>query len=196
MATEHKQVAKQFCNSPLWREALWAATTFRWHPTGEAPPVMGLLFADWRKGVNLFRTWTDEFGNADEHDDIRVAIIEGNIPGQAPGYAVRISPAQADWNPNRAEQPPLGQVQRMHPLSHMPEMLMEFKREYLRHHEFLLAPVVQRDDNQLWFNANAGIIKRELVLRRASEIAEDEPDAIILRGAPTRDGSSQVPDKI
>lgn len=184
MATDHKHAADEFCNSPLWREALWAATTFRWHPTSEAPPVMGLLFADWRKGINLFRTWTDELGNADEYDDIRVAIVEGDIPGQPPGYSVRISAAQGDWEQAGNPQGAVGQVQRMHPLPSLPNMLADFKREYLRHGEFLIAPVVQRDDDQLWFNANAGIIKRELVLRNASDVADDDPDAIVFRSPP------------
>lgn len=59
-------------------------------------------------------------------------------------------------------------------------MLAGFKRDYLRHGEFLLAPVVQRDDDQFWFNIEAGIIKRKFHLRHASEIGESDPDAIVL----------------
>jgi hypothetical protein len=75
----------------------------------------------------------------------------------------------------------------MHPLPDNPDMLQDFKREYLQHGEFLLAPVVERDDDQLYFNVEAGIIKRDLVLRNADDITPEEPDAIVLRPLPTLD---------
>lgn len=179
MPTDYKQAAEEFCNSPLWHEAMWIATTFRGHPTSDAPPVMGLVFADWRKGGDLFRVWTDLAGNADEYDDLRVAIIEGDIPELAPGYSIRISSAQSDWSQSRTNSEPSGQIQRMHPLEGVPAMLENFKREYLRHREFLLAPVVLGDDDRICFNVGAGIIKRELVLRDISAILDDEPDAAV-----------------
>jgi len=99
------------------------------------------------------------------------------------GYALRIS-AACDSGP--------GQVQWMYPLPDSPNMLAKFERDYPRHGEFLLAPVVERDDDQLWFNIEAGIIKRELHLRDASEIGKDDPDAIVFE---LRSGFLLVPDE-
>ena len=140
---------------------------------------MGLVFANWATGVNLFRTWPKEFDNTDQYDDLRVVVIEGEIPEQQSGYSIRISAAQADWEQVEMNRPAPSQVQRMHPLPDNPDMLQKFKQEYLKHGEFLLAPVVQQDDDQLYFNVHAGIIKRECVFRDASEIGENDPDAIV-----------------
>jgi hypothetical protein len=148
---------------------------------------MGLVFANWATGVELFRVWTSQRGNFDLEDDIRVAVIEGDIPEQQSGYSIRMSPAQADWEQSRGGAESPSQVQRMHPLPDNPDMLQDFKREYLQHGEFLLAPVVERDDDQLYFNVEAGIIKRDLVLRNADDITPEEPDAIVLRPLPTLD---------
>lgn len=174
------QSAKQFCSSPLWDGALWIATTYRWHPNSDAPPVMGIIFANWATGISLFREWTDAQGNGDTHDDIRVAVIEGDIEGQEPGYSIRISAAQADWEQVQMNRLTPSQVQRMHPLRNNPNMLQDFKREYLKHGEFLLAPVVQHDNDEMHFNVQAGIIKRDCVFRDASDIGDNEPDAIVL----------------
>ncbi len=180
MSHDVATVARQFCDNPLWDGALWIATTYRWHPTSEAPPVMGLIFANWVAGVNLFRAWTESQGNADPQDDIRLAVIEGDIPGQAAGYSIRISSAQADWEFVQKKRATPSRVQRMHPLPDNPDMLQEFKREYRKHGEFLLAPIVQRDEDELYFNVQVGVIKRECVFRHVSEIHEEEPDAVAL----------------
>ena len=180
-SVEPFQVAKQFISSPLWNGALWIATTYRWHSTSEAPPIMGLIFANWATGVNLFREWTDALSNADEQDDIRVAVIEGDIEGQHTGYSIRISAAQADWEQVQMNRPAPSQVQRMQPLPQNPKMLQDFKREYIKHGEFLLAPVVQHDNDELHINVQAGIVKRECVFRDASEIGENDPDAIVFQ---------------
>lgn len=173
--------AKQFVSDTLWCQALWLATTYRWHPSSEFPPILGLIFTNWPAGVQLFRTWTDSHGNADPQDDIRVAIIEGDIDGQAPGYSIRISAAQADWEQVHMNRPAVSHWQRMHPLPENPDMLQDFKREYLKHGEFLLCPIVLHDNDELHFNVQAGIIKRECVFREASDIQSDEPDAIVFQ---------------
>lgn len=49
--------ARGFCAHPLWAQALWIATAFRWHPSSEAPPVMGLVFADAGKGNHNSADW-------------------------------------------------------------------------------------------------------------------------------------------
>ncbi len=156
---------------------------------------MGLVFGDWSQGVRLFRSWVEAVGHADEHDDLRVAIIEGDVPGKAPGYSVRISPSFADYlheDQQSDGSEKIGRVRRMHPaLGNAPYMLGRFKDEYEKHGEFMLAPVVTRDDDQLWFNPNQGIIKRELVLRRLDEIDEHEPDALAAQSMD--DGSLVAP---
>jgi hypothetical protein len=133
---------------------------------------MGLVFADHEKGLELFDTWTNDWGNQDPDESIRIAVIEGDIPGQIPGYSIRLSADSPDAD--------AGQVQRMHPSPDTEAMFGQFKAQYLQHGEFLLCPVIQKEDGQLWFNANAGIIKRHIEFRNAEDISEGDIDAIVL----------------
>jgi len=171
-----KRAAARYCSHQLWLEAGWIATTYRCHPTDDAPPVMGLVFADPDKGLKLFATWTNDWGNQDQNESIRIVVIEGEISDQAAGYTIRLS---AD-SPNADT----GQVQRMHPSPETEAMFGQFKAQYLQHGEFLLCPVIQKDDGQLWFNANAGIIKRHIEFRNAEDISEGDIDAIVLEASP------------
>lgn len=148
--------AVELVNDPDWEDAGWCATTFRWHPTSEAPPVLGLVFADGEKGRAVFARWVRQYQNQDELDEIRVSVIEGEIPGQQPGYTIHICPdpegvlvrATAEGIV-AGELAFAGKFNRMHPLPESPPMLGRFKEEYARHKEFLLAPVTQRRDGQL-----------------------------------------------
>lgn len=167
--------AKRFSNHPLWQEAMWLACTYRCHPQGEAPPVMGLVFADYEKGLELFATWTDDWGNQDTEDSIRIAIVEGEIEGQAAGYSIRIAADSASDD---------GQVLRLHPSPETEAMLGQFKAQYLEHGEFLLCPVIKKDDGQLWFNALAGIIKRRIEFRNAGDISDSDIDSCVLQVSP------------
>ena len=164
MTDEIENITDQFCLSDDWCRAGWIGTTFQLHPQSKRPPIAGLIFSDWRQGVNLFRSWVDTVGNADENDDIRVAILEGDLPGTTPGYTIRISPSLNEYleddDPDRMQ---VGQVARMHPqFGNAPDMMPRFEEEYAKHGEFMMAPVVQRDDGQFYMNINAGIIKRDL----------------------------------
>lgn len=192
-------LAQKFVHSPLWFEALWCATTFQWHPTSQMPPLMGVVFANWTKGIELFNLWVNAVGNGDEDDDLRVAILLGNVGQQRPGYSIRISDADYEFleqdDPDRASLEAIGRVQRMHPPAeeidgefvpfghpkHSGGMVTKFIAEYEKHGEFMLAPAVQRDDDQLYLNPQKGIIKRELVIRQVSEIEVGEPDMIAQR---------------
>jgi hypothetical protein len=158
---------------------MWIAATFRWHPTSEAPPIMGLIFADAEAARELFRVWTDAKGHGDELDELRVAIVEGDVPGQAPGYSVHLCPdpeaiaisamAFGKSLPDKLEY--TGQIRRMHPQhGNDPTMMPTFKREYQKHGKYLLCPVTQRDDDQFWFDVESGIEKTTLHLRRAEDI--------------------------
>ncbi len=185
MGAESEQAAHAFCESPLWDQAVWMATSYQWHPSSEMPPIMGLVFGNWMKGVDLSRVWIDAAGNADENDGLRVAVLEGETPGQTDGYTVRLSPSLNEFlDENDEDRRSIGRAMRMHPLSGVPgspDMLTRFKQEYERHGEFMLAPVVQRDDGHLYVNVHQGIIKRELLIRHVSEIGADEPDLLALR---------------
>jgi len=44
-------------NLPLWEVANWSATAIQFHPTGECPPVLGIVFDDADAGREIFSEW-------------------------------------------------------------------------------------------------------------------------------------------
>jgi len=183
--------AAAFTTHPLWAEAKWAATTFRWHPTSEAPPIMGIVFDNAEAGKEIFREAKRQMNHSDRFEEIRVSIIEGPVPGQEkrPGYSVHICAdpeslaAHAtieDFVVDPTIVPFLGQWNRHYPIPGLPQMLPRFKQEFDRHKEFLLAPAVRRADGQLWFEPELGIVKNEIHFRHLTDITQDDPDAAAL----------------
>ncbi len=147
---------------------------------------MGVVFADHQKGLELFSKWTDDWGNSDDDDSIRIAIIEGEIPGQVDGYSIHISAGDAE-----AE---VGQVNRMHPSPEAEKLLEQFKAQYVLHGKFLFCPVEQREDGQLWFNAYAGIIKKTICFRNVKDIDEKGRDAVVLKPSEVETALSELMD--
>jgi hypothetical protein len=175
---------------PLWLLAGWSATAFRWHPASEAPPIMGLVFDNGELGRQLFGNWREQWGNTDGLEEIRISIIEGEVPGQDPGYSVHICAhpenflVRATAGATVIKDIPVslfGQVRRMHPLPGTPPLLARFKEEFRKHEEFLLAPVTRRNDGQLWIDVQLGIIKHAVHFRHVADIGPADIDAVVLR---------------
>jgi hypothetical protein len=172
-------------NIPLWEVAVWSATAFQFDPTGECPPVLGIVFQDGDAGREIFSEWVAMFGNDDQFEEIRVSIIEGNVPGHRPGYTVHISPdpvsiaarATAEGIALDPKVIYIGRFNRMHPPLDSPPLLARFKEEFQRHGEFLLAPVTRRNDGQLWTDVEFGIVKTSMQFRDVSEVGEGDIDA-------------------
>jgi hypothetical protein len=72
----------------LWNEAKWVATAFLWAP-GKIP-MMAVAFLNKGPAEAIFSQWRNRYGDSDKLDEFRIAIIEGEIPGKAPGYSVHI----------------------------------------------------------------------------------------------------------
>jgi hypothetical protein len=180
--------AAAFTTHALWDEAKWSATTFRWHPTSEAPPIMGLVFDNSEAGVEIFREAERQMNHSDRFEEIRVSIVEGPVPGEErrPGYSVHICAdpeslaahaTAEDFVVDPSIVPFLGQWNRHYPIPGTSSMLTRFKREFAKHKEFLLAPAVRKPDGQLWFEPELGIIKNEIHFRYLMDITQDDPDA-------------------
>lgn len=186
-------VFTRLINIPLWEVAVWSATAFQFHPTGECPPVLGIVFKDADAGREIFSEWVTMFGNVDQFEEIRVSIIEGDLPGKQSGYTVHISPdpvsiaarATAEGIVVDPKVVWLGRVNRMHPPPDSPPLLARFKEEFQRHGEFLLAPVTRRGDGQLWTDVEFGIVKTSIQFRDVSEIGHDDIDSPVVTPGPT-----------
>ena len=181
--------AAAFTTHPLWAEAKWSATTYQFHPTGEVPPIMGLVFENVEAGLEIFREAERQMNHEDRFEEIRVSIIEGAVPGQEhrPGYSVHICAdpealcAHAtldDFVVDPSIVPFLGQWNRHYPVPGAPPLLAEFREEFEKHKEFLLAPTIRRADGKLYMEPSLGIIKNVIFFRQLSDItAPDDTDA-------------------
>jgi hypothetical protein len=184
--------AAAFTTHPLWAEANWSATTYKWHPTSEAPPLMGLVFDNVEAGLEIFREAKRQMNHEDRFEEIRISIIEGAVPGQEhrPGYSVHICAdpealcahaTMEDFVVDPSIVPFLGQWNRHYPIPGAPPLLPRFKAEFEKHKEFMLAPVIRRGDGQLYMEHSLGIIKNLILFRQLSEITSpDDPDAAAL----------------
>jgi hypothetical protein len=74
----------------LWKRANWRATVFMLAENGDGPPILGLGFTNEDPARQIFRGWRERYGSRDEFEELRVSIIEGEIPGRAPGYSVHV----------------------------------------------------------------------------------------------------------
>jgi hypothetical protein len=173
-------------SSPLWVEARWVGTTFRYHPTSEIPPVMGLVFEKTGPALELFRKLEEAYDHKDRLEEIRISIIEGSPPGQRFGYTVHICPdpdalamyaTAEDIVINPTLTPFLGRWSRFYPVPGSEPMLPRFKDEFGKHGEFMLAPVTRRADGQSYLNPKLGLIKQTIQFRELTEITEDDIDA-------------------
>ncbi len=171
--------AIRFLGCDRWGETGWSGTTFRWHPAGEAPPVMGLVFDDDSAGQSIFNEWVALAGNQDPYEELRVTIIEGEIADTQPEYIVLLCPdpantlvhATAEGASFDIEQiSGLCRANKMDFLPDSPPMLPRFKEECAKHGEFLLAPVTRRDDGQMYFDVNLGIVKKKIEFRSVEGI--------------------------
>ena len=178
-----------FTTNPLWAEAKWSSTTFQWHPTSQAPPIMGIVFENAEKGKELFRTFTKSCNHSDRFEELRISIIEGSPEGQRFGYSVHIGPEMEmlqamataeDIEITNATMPFFGQVNRMYPNPGQPNLLERFKQEYAKHKQFLFAPVVKRADGQFWCEHELGVEKSLITFRELKDIQPEDIDAVAL----------------
>jgi len=137
----------------LWDHAGWSGTAFLRDPSGLERPGMTLLFGSEKAGHLIFSGGHLKIGAADTEECIRVAIIEGDVPGQKPGYFVHIG------------------------AMHLPN----FKRDFRRLGHYWLMPGFFRRGNPEaeW---ELAILKRKLALRTVEEIGEHDIDRVYFHG--------------
>lgn len=172
-----------------WNEAKWRATFFM--TSDGMPPVLGLGFRNEAPARKIFSDWHLRYGDKDRWEELRVSIIEGEIPGEGDGYSVHIGP-DADHIVERYKK--LGfmadgdlltcvsRINRMEVAS--PVNLERFKVGYRKFKKFLLAPgVISADGSQMRPMLDLGIEKTTVYLRHVKDIGANDPDVVILRKA-------------
>ncbi len=163
-----------------WDQAKWRGVGIIIPPY--RPPLMALLFENEHAARKIFSGWLKRFGEEDKEEKIRVSILTGVNRQHPSSYKVVIG-ANIDKELENASPANqfviLSRIQEMH--NPNPANLESMLSAYKEYGCFLLAPAIisparQQPDLLL----DMAILKRELLVRPAWEIGDNDPDSIAI----------------
>jgi hypothetical protein len=164
-----------------WNEAVWQGMLYMGWPSGHDLPVLGLFFGTEDAGQKIFCDWCTRLGNKDTKEEIRVAIIEGDVPGFLPGYFVHIGP-NLDRVVERAQEGGHSDPRFIGLLSRIKRIdcpksphLLNFKREFRKHGKYRLAPAFL-SSGQPKAELTLAIEKSKIHFRTAAEVGPKDID--------------------
>ena len=160
----------------LWDRAQWRAILFTFY--AKVPPMLAIVFKDGEAGQAIFRAWKELWGEVDENDVLRLAIITGLSKRNPAEYAVVVGPNLT--KPEKHEAKSILTVSRIHRMVPTNSTNLDnFIAAYKKAGTFLLAPGEMTTNMPTPF-AQFAITKRQLNIRQAWEISENDPDICVL----------------
>ena len=171
-----------------WDKAVWRGAGFMFYHT--TPPVLLLLFKNEKYAVKIFKDWIADIGRKDEKENIRVALVEGDVPGETAGYYVVIS-NNLDEAVKRAEKSGLSVDEMMilnvsrniraNPTDNF-QCYNMFKQSYKSNPAFYLMPaIIDETTKKIKPLEDLAILKRKIEFRYINDITENDIDAILLQ---------------
>jgi len=179
---------QSFIDPELWDQAKWHATLFIGASDDSEPPILGIVFKNITAGRKVFEQWIDRLGTLDAYEELRISIVEGDIPNQEPGYSVlvtanlpniiaRLEKIKPEFKPTHFMV--LSRMHRMNPAPGSPH-LPNFKRVYGIHRRFLLIPAeIDMKTMQATPHLDLAIEKREINFLDAPSIGKNDPEAAL-----------------
>ncbi len=157
-------------DAPLWARG-W--TGVAWTVPG-AVPVMALLFTDADLARTIFTGWQRALGDVDRRELLRVAIIEGDVPGLAPGYFAHLGLDLAAVAPLLGDATAVaydvtdGDVWQRLPNPGSPH-LRAFKQAYAQARRYFLMPAIVADGGAS-FLSDLAIGKTRMAFRQVADV--------------------------
>jgi hypothetical protein len=183
---------RDLINVELWDRARWRGVVF-----GRGGPherlYVALVYQDRDAAAEIFRDWHEHIGPVDINELIRLAVVEGDIPGKSPGYTVHISPNVERLLATRdpATKAPVEfftRLQRM-PNPTSPH-LARFKQDVAEEPRYLLMAAALTGPESFALNPIHAIEKTRIVFRQARDIqAQHDVDSIVLAREEGRTGA-------
>jgi hypothetical protein len=171
----------------LWNEARWTATFFMHYP--ERPPILGLAFSNEGAARKIFKGWHERYGERDLEEELRISIIEGDIPGEEPGYSVQVSNdldvfisrlKRSGYQYDEDRIFSISRINRMNPPAGSSNLDL-FKTRYRGFKTYLLAPgVIVAGGKSLKPLLDLAIYKGRIHFRHVSEIGKNDIDSVVL----------------
>lgn len=174
-------------NTELWNKAKWNGAFFVCYP--DTPPTLGLCFKNESEAKEIFENWHLRYGDNDEYEELRISIIEGDIPNEKAGYSIHIN-VDAEATVKRLQDVgydhdiddyivSIGRIHRMNPSSNS-KNLENFKKAYKKFKTYLLIPVIMQNNQSLTPLFKLGIRKGKIYFRKVEDIKEHDIDKVIL----------------
>jgi hypothetical protein len=166
----------------------WNGMVFLHDPQGVKLPCIGIVFEkNIEAGKKIFSEWIARLGKVDNYDELRIAIIEGDIPGLKKGYSVHLSSDPDNIKKRvRAEGKDISTeyivtVSRVHRMTPQPGSphLPRFKQEYAKHGRYYLIPVSGSVSGKLVPYLEYAIGKKTILFREALEITKGDVDSAV-----------------
>lgn len=170
-----------------WDKAVWRGAGFLF---GYTPlPTLLLPFVNKKYATKIFEDWISVVGRDDTDEEIRIALVEGDVPGEPTGYYIVVG-NNLDQVVKRAEKSGttiddlmifnVSQIIRANPKDNF-QLFNYFKKAYETTGEYMLMPaIVDESTGQIKPLSKLGIHKRKLIYRNIADITENDEDAILL----------------
>ena len=153
-------------------------------------PTLLLPFVNEKYAVKIFEDWIETIGKDDKMENIRIALVEGDVPGEEAGYYVVVG-NNIDEAVKRAEASGssidelmilnVSRIIRANPNDNF-QAFNYFKEAYHKYGEYILMPAVLNErTGQITPLTKYGIHKKQLIYRNIADIKENDQDAILLK---------------
>lgn len=171
-----------------WDNARWRGAGFLLRRL--SLPILLLIFTNEKYAIEIFKDWIDMLGRYDKYEDIRIVLVEGNVPGETAGYYVVVS-SNLDEAVKRAEASGLSKDElilltpsrftRANPTDNF-KVFNRFKEDYHKCGEYILMPAVLKEGaDKPKILDEYGIHKKQLIYRHISDITEKDQDGFLLK---------------
>jgi hypothetical protein len=181
---------KLYLTTPIdldqWNKAGWKAVAYG--DRGDAPPLFALAFKNGDAARAIFEGWRERYGDRDQREELRISIIEGDLPGKEPGYSVNISTdldvfvARLKEAGFEYDDDLLVSVSRTHRMNPDPGStnLETFKRNVRRNKAYILLPAVYHSDTRIELLPGLEILKGKVLFRHVRDLHPNDPDVAVL----------------
>lgn len=173
-----KMLSVSIIRQQLWDKAKWHGVNYSIAPGSPYPPIMGLMFKSIDEGMKIFKKWREEYGEKDEKEAIRVAVVR-DIDEEFPDdYRVGISANPATLDIQNKLISSATRITTMNP--RIAGSLDMFAKQYELVGEFMLAPVGPDENGDLVIRNDLGVIKKEIIIKRPHEVGDNDPDSVLV----------------
>ncbi|WP_166415953.1 hypothetical protein [Cochlodiniinecator piscidefendens] len=173
-------------NTHLWDQAGWGGVLYAHSgPMDTQPPLLGLSFESKEMASSIFKEWNEKFGRKDVEDRIRISIIRGIDADNRHHYRAHVTQS-IDPERNVAEERKMvvsvSRLNTMEPDSST--NLDGFLEQFEKFGMFFLVPaVISASGREPELLLSQSILRRNLHIRQAWEIEENDPDFVAIRNS-------------